>query len=255
MTKKITLSIIGLLISILLITGIWLIRDYAYFYNYIGQKNLMNPTSNLILNLPNLGQSDKTINYLALGDSLTAGTGAELETQSYPYLIAQELQKNANVNLMNLGIPGAGAQNILQNELPQVQGFKPDIITLLIGINDMHDRVGLEKFKINLTATIKQLKNYQGAKIALINIPFLGTPKIIHFPFRYYYQNQTEKYNSLIKDLAAEHNLCLIDLHAKTKDLFSNNSDLYAADQFHPSAKGYELFYRIIYANTDCFPR
>ncbi len=245
----------NLLIIFLFILVIYLNRSYAYFYNYIGDKNLPQSASreyeigeNPLANpkIPNKG----FIKMVSLGDSLTAGVGAKGSWNNYPVIIGQKLNKTGPiVELDNFADPGAASQNLLNFQLDLAISENPDLVTILIGINDMHNFVSLSKFQDNYQSIIDQLKAKTHAKVVLINIPMLGGKKILFFPYNLWFDYRTRQFNKVIKSLAEKNNLKYIDLYSLTKERFEKDESLYSEDNFHPSVKGYQLWGQVINAN------
>ena len=219
----------------------------AFIYFRIGEGGLTNPllvsTSNMIE-----GTGAK-IKYVALGDSLTAGVGADTFKEIYPYLIAKKINETdgSNVTLENFSAPGAKTQDLINVLLEPAVKSKPDIITLLIGVNDIHNHIGLEQFKKNYQVILDRLTKETSAKIYLINIPRIGSNTIILPPLNFYFDVETDRYNEVIKELAKTYNLTYIDLNSPTKDLLKKDGAHYSVDSFHPSAVGYKLWAQIIY--------
>lgn len=230
------------LLIISLITGIYLNRSYAYFYDFLGQKNLAPPIhqTKVIIghNLEN-----PTIKYVALGDSLTEGVGALDYQNSYPYLIAQKLSGKFNVDLINLSHRGDTSKDLLLNQLPQVLLLKPDLVSLLIGINDIHNLKSLSEFESNYQQITYGLKK-TGAKIYLLSIPYLGSSKIVLFPYNFLLDFRTRQFNKVIQKISIAEGLEYIDLYTLKKD-----ANFYSSDQFHPSEKGYILWGNLINAD------
>jgi len=234
---------------------IYLNRAYAHIYNFIGAKNLSQPSMEQEFHFSGAVKTEKTtVRYAALGDSLTAGVGAVDVKNSFPYLIADKLSAKSNVELLNLGEPGAVTNDVVKNQLDKAITFQPNLVTVLIGINDIHNRVSLADFKISFNKTISSLTLKTKARIIIINIPLLGTTDLLLPPFRLYFNNQTKKFNAAIKEIAAANNVCIVNLYNQTKNQFSKDLSVYAADHFHPSDDGYRLWSQIIYANSNCRP-
>lgn len=84
--------------------------------------------------------SDNT-RYLAMGDSLTAGWGAMPATQGYAYVLYQEgaYDNTNNTTFANTAMPGATSQQVLAFQVPLAtqSGFRPDVITMTVGGNDL----------------------------------------------------------------------------------------------------------------------
>jgi len=240
------------IILILLITAIYLNRSYAYFYDFLDSHKIMPLPSNSLINFKN--QNSKTqpkLTYLALGDSLTYGEGVDQIDQTYPFLLSKFLSKKSEVELINLGIPGARTDEVIKLELPKLNDLKPNLITLLIGINDAQSTGTETTFKKNFQTVLDQITADPRKKVIVINIPALTSNKNMLPPYKYLVDLRISRFNSIIVNLVKEkqkdnNNLFLINLYEQTKQKFIDNPSLYSADYFHPSAKGYKLWSEII---------
>ncbi|MCL4366331.1 SGNH/GDSL hydrolase family protein [Patescibacteria group bacterium] len=229
------------LLIIFLITGIYLYISYSYFYNFLGQKHLTAPPHQTKTMLDN--KFDHTIRYAALGDSLTAGVGAQDYKNSYPYLIAEKLSSKNNVELLNFAQVGATSNDVLANQLSQAVSSKPDIVTLFIGVNDIHNLKSTAEFRSNYVSLVAALAKTQ-AKVYVLSIPYLGSDKIVYFPYNFLLDYRTKQFNSIIKEAATLYNLKYLDLYALSK-----SSNLYSSDLFHPSDFGYQFWAKEIDVN------
>jgi lysophospholipase L1-like esterase len=78
--------------------------------------------------------------YLALGDSLAAGFGALPATRGYAYLLYGKgvYDTEINTTFANAAVPGATSSDVLTYQVPQaIQIFRPHVITLSVGGNDL----------------------------------------------------------------------------------------------------------------------
>ncbi len=219
----------------------YLNRTYAYFYDFQGSHFIGNPS----YSSPKLFQTSpqfQTKKLVILGDSLMAGTGSTDEKNSLAILIAQDLAKQENIELINLASPGVGIEDVFNRQLPMTFKEKPDYIILMIGINDMHNKKSEFFFRTYYGMIIHDLKNQTDAKITLINIPYLGSDKILLPPWNFIMDLQIRKFNEVISSVGSDSNLPVMDLYSQFKSQFKKSSDLYASDQFHPSDKGYKLW-------------
>ncbi|MEK7595353.1 MAG: SGNH/GDSL hydrolase family protein [Patescibacteria group bacterium] len=243
---------IKLLVLLSLIVA-YLTFSYVRFYHFIGDVNLKSPyrSNQLMIGTK---QENKQITYVALGDSLTAGVGSSDFTKTFPYLFASKLsQNNAVVKLLNLGLPGGTTTDVLKDQLPQAISENPEYITLLIGINDLHNKQTLSTFKQNYYYILSQLLTKTRANITVINIPYLGASKIVYPPFNLFLNYRTRQFNEVISILTNTSTqagrLKLIDLYTNTYSIAKQNPSYYSTDLFHPSAEGYLIWGELINAN------
>jgi lysophospholipase L1-like esterase len=75
----------------------------------------------------------RTLRYLALGDSYTIGTGASDDAHAWPSIIASRL----GAELTNPAVNGYTTEDLIRDELPLVRTVTPDLVTILIGVNDL----------------------------------------------------------------------------------------------------------------------
>lgn len=238
-----------IIILILIALGIYLNRAYAHIYNTLDQAHLLAPDK-LGTYVVGDDKSSTSLTYIALGDSLTAGVGTTKYQDSYPYLLAQKLaSKQTEVTLINLALPGFKTKNIINNSLETTITDNPDIITLLIGVNDLHGNISKKDFQKNYQQILAKLTTKTTAKIYLINLPEIGSNQLFWPPYNYYFRWQTKNFNQVIKQLAIQYNLTYIDLDTPTAQILKNNGPVYSMDSFHPRALGYESWAQIIYAN------
>lgn len=232
---------------LLIILAIYLYTANAFIYYRIGHGNLSMPSRQNSYSLGSQAAESK-IKYAALGDSLTSGVGAAKYEESYPYLLAEKLsEKNQKVTLVNFSQPGAQTKDLIDIYLSPAIASNPDVITLMIGVNDIHNHISQAQFRSNYQYILERLTKETKAKIYLINIPRIGSETVILPPLNYYFDKETDDYNQIIKDLADNYQVKYIDLNSEIKDLFKNDGIHYSVDSFHPSAIGYQLWAQIIY--------
>lgn len=241
---------IFIIIIIIIISALYLYLSHAYIYYKISRAGLESPYKQSYY----LGEENaplKNLVFVAIGDSLTAGVGADKYEDSYPYLLAQKLIKDDTVTLKNFSFPGARTDGLIKNLLSPAIAENPDIISLLIGVNDVHGNVFASKFKKNYQYILERLTKETNAKIYAISIPAIGSDKLILPPYRYYYNWKTVKFNNIIKELAGDYNIKYVDLNTAAVESFKKNDEYYTVDLFHPSAAGYSLWAKIIYDNIN----
>lgn len=237
---------------LLLASGLVLNRSYASIYERMREKALTNPNTleeHFIHAAP--GTVDK-VRYVAIGDSLTAGVGATSSEDSFPHKLGEAIARSGrSVELMNLGVPAASTQNLIDSQLQKAVSADPDLVTVLIGTNDMQNLVSRKTFESNVERIADQLKSKTRARIILINLPYLGTDDLITWPFNWIYRFRITEFNNILKKIAESKGLSFIDLNKATKDQSARRSDYYSIDEFHPSAKGYKQWSEVIYTQAN----
>lgn len=247
-----------MLIAVVLVSvvAVYLNWSYAYIYDRISAGNLKTPdrirTYVIANHQATTSDPARQMTYSALGDSLTSGVGADDYSQSYPYLLAQYFAGNDyQLTLEDRSVPGAKTSDLMQGLLATAIGDQPDIVTVLIGVNDIHGHVSAETFRANYDQILSRLKNETQANVYVINIPYIGGADMMLPPYRHLFDERTKQFNGIIKALAAKYQLKYVDLYTPTVDLFKKTGSHYSVDSFHPSAEGYKIWADLIYADLN----
>lgn len=239
------------LFSVIALIGIlvfmYLDHSYTSIYNKIGDEALQTPSD---FGNYAIGTFSKSLTYVAIGDSLTAGVGVDSYIKSYPYIFAEKISQknNTKVNLIPFALSGARSAYTLDNLVEPAIKTNPDIITLFIGVNDVHGNISEKEFEDNYENILKRITQETGAKIYIINLPYIGTSELIKTPFQFYFNTQTKQFNSIIKALAQKYNVEYVDLY-EGHSRYADDAAYYSADLFHPNQTGYALWADILYAN------
>jgi lysophospholipase L1-like esterase len=114
---------------------------------------------------PRLGDDTR---YLAMGDSLAAGLGANPMTQGYAYLLYKggTFDSLTNTIFVDSGMPGTTSGQVLAFQVREaVDIFQPDVVTVLVGGNDLLEILGgadpvtvLTNFQSNLVSILSTLR-------------------------------------------------------------------------------------------------
>lgn len=186
-----------------------------------------------------------TVKYVALGDSLSVGIGSDNPKKSLPYILAGKLARNMSVQLINLAVLGATADDITQFQLDRAIAEKPNYVTVFIGTNDVHALIPAVIFRDKLDYIIKNLASQTQAKIIIFNVPYLGSKSLILFPYNLFFDYKIRQYNTEIETIAKNNNVLLIDLYTPTKE-FEKQTNFYSVDSFHPSGEGYIMWGNLV---------
>ena len=175
--------------------------------------------------------------YLAIGASDAAAVGAEPMTDGYVYRIVDDLDERSDeVSPTLLAVPGAAAEQLdaalaqlLQSEID------PDLVTIWTGANDVIRGEGVDDFAAALENMLERLRARTDGLIVAATIPDLTElPRFRANPDADVTRARIATFNEAIAEQAAEHDVLLVDLHARAVE-----DDLVSEDGFHPSAEGH----------------
>lgn len=137
---------------------------HARFFKFVFSLLLLLPL-NAFAELP--WQHNEHTRFLALGDSLTAGYGADPTLNGYAYQLYKQgvFDKPVHTLFANAAVPGTTSSDVRNYQLPQVERFYPDVIVMTVGGNDLiavlegrSDPVSaIGIFQENLTQTLLSL--------------------------------------------------------------------------------------------------
>jgi lysophospholipase L1-like esterase len=177
--------------------------------------------------------------YVALGDSTGVGVGADAGG-GYPARIARRLEQGGMaVKLVNLSVPGATAADLRKEQVPKVSAAKPGFVTVGIGINDLVKGRSLSEYARDLEILADQLGRLK-VPVVVSTLPDLAlAPSAKDAPSSF--SRRLAQFNAAITMIAERHGFAVADVYDVSHREFKRRAaELFAADQFHPSAKGYE---------------
>jgi acyl-CoA thioesterase-1 len=192
-----------------------------------------------------------TISYLPLGDSYTIGESVA-EFERWPNQLADSFERTGRSLqiLENPAVTGYTTQDLITYELPLVGKLKPEFVTVLIGVNDYVQGVGIERFSANMELIVMRLRKqmHRPENILLVTIPdYAKTPAGASYGDPLVASRCILQMNDVIILAAKGAGLPCADIF-EVSQLVRNDPGLVAPDGLHPSALQYRAWVRIIYA-------
>jgi acyl-CoA thioesterase I len=180
------------------------------------------------------------LRYVALGDSYTIGTSVT-EEESWPSQLAAVEPRLELV--ANLGVNGYTSRDVIERELPQLNELEPEFVTLLIGVNDVVQRVPAPLYRRNLEQILDDLTARVGpARILAITTPdYTVTPSGAEYGDPARQSAAIEVCNAILGELAGGRLIRIVDIHDLSR-LAGDDPSLVASDGLHPSAQQYVLW-------------
>ena len=160
---------------------------------------------------------------LAFGDSLTYGTGTAAD-YSYPAV----LERLSGHTVINAGIPGEQTPAGLDRLGRELDEYRPELLILCHGGNDMLRKQSMEAMQANLERMIR-LAHERGIQVVL-----LGVPRPALFGLE-----SAEPYGEVAAKLGLPFEAAVIPEVLSQQELKS--------DQVHPNAEGYRMMAEAVY--------
>ncbi len=182
------------------------------------------------------------INWVFTGDSITHALVHTLGERSY----AEHFEERVRAEywrpfdvIIKTGISGDTADGILRTFKRRIGEFNPQVVSVMIGMNDTRRGGSPEKkeeFRLNLTSLVKRIRDI-GAVPILHNLNLVDVEKDK-------LQTHTDEYSAIVDQVAREQGVILVDQHGwwvkncTTPEL----RDSWMNDHIHPNGLGHRHF-------------
>ena len=175
---------------------------------------------------------------MALGDSYTIGTGLGDEAQNFPSLLARRLKENTGIDvaLVNLGVNGYTTIDLIRQELPVAQKLRPELVTVLIGANDVVQRSSEAAYRTRLAEIYDSLAGLglPATNVLAVSVPdFSALPGAAPFGTASDLRMRIDAFNRIAQSEAAARGFGYVDISAISHEE-SDGRDWLAADGLHP---------------------
>jgi lysophospholipase L1-like esterase len=183
-----------------------------------------------------------SIRYLALGDSFTIGTGTTPERAFPAVLAARWRAAGRSVELLNPAVNGYTTDDLIAKELLHVPVFKPTLVTLLIGANDIV-RGGSDdkRYRGQLRRIYAQLRDDGVPGNAIVALPqpeWSRSPAASPYGTTEALLTRIAHFNAIAADEAESCGARFVDLYPLMHRQAA--AEMLATDGLHPSAEAHE---------------
>ena len=175
--------------------------------------------------------------YVALGDSYTIGTSVAAGERWPDQLVAllPELELVAN-----LGVNGFTSGDVIDVELPRLPALRPELVTLLIGVNDVVQGVPETAYRGNVADILDDLVARVGAgRVLVVTTPdYTVTPAGADYGDPATQSAAVRRNNAINTELAAARGIGVVDIYDLSLRAATDRS-LVGSDGLHPSGAQY----------------
>ncbi len=193
-----------------------------------------------------LGSGGRALIYVVLGDSTGAGQGAPYE-RGIAIATARHLARSRQVVLTNLAVSGARMDDLATQQLDGAVALAPDVVLIAAGANDVTGLTTTTSVRRSLETIIDRLRAANPeVRVVVTAAPDMGAAPLLTQPLRAVAGVRTGQINAVIHDVVARRDLTLAPIAERTGPLFRRDPSLFAADRFHPDARGYATWVPVL---------
>jgi lysophospholipase L1-like esterase len=185
-----------------------------------------------------------------IGDSVTDCSRREDYTAylgtAYPHILAANIYlkyPDLDVKVVNVGISGDTSNALVARWQADVLDNKPDVLVILIGINDVwrYYGCGPEADKVSCKDYIKNVRYMIESVINTTERVIILSPFYLEQDMKKPMKIQTEQYINALKSLVAEYDVTFVDMQKRFDDLmrkYTYNQLASISDKVHPTTFG-----------------
>ena len=187
----------------------------------------------------------RPLRYVALGDSYTIGTALDDPAERWPdQLVAALASEPPGLELVaNLGVNGWTSGDLIRTELPELDRLRPEFASLLVGVNDVVQRVPAEAYAANLDWILDDLLGRLPAErlVAVATPDYTVTPSGADYGDPVAQAAGIRRNNEILRAAAGARGVAFVDIHDLSLRAATDRS-LVASDGLHPSGAQYAVW-------------
>lgn len=195
----------------------------------------------------------RSVKYVALGDSTVYGVGAGSPASHYVSRLHERLRSvYPRARLVNLGVGGATAVDVLEAQLGRAVALRPDLVTLSIGPNDITKGRDLQQYEQDVQTILQTLTRQTTAVVVLNLIPDLTvTPRFRGKEGAATVGHRVVLFNEALSRQARAHAAEVVDLYTVSQQEVPRRPELIATDGYHPSDQGYARWAELMWHGVE----
>lgn len=179
--------------------------------------------------------------YVALGDSYTIGTSVA-EADRWPDQLCARLPRMRLIG--NPAVNGYTSQDLISEELPQLDGLRPELVSVLIGVNDVVQGVTDSQYAGNMTIILEELlTRLPPDRIICVATPdYTVTPSGESFGDPVQQSDAILRANAILREACQARDVRFVPEIFEISQEARDDPTLVAHDGLHPSGAQYRLW-------------
>lgn len=173
-----------------------------------------------------------------LGDSIAYGIGADRTEDTLAPRLRADLAEAGTASVTRVfAVPGARSAG-LGGQVDRVLPWRPDVVVLVIGANDLTHQVPVGVAAEHLRQTLRRLRTAD-VGVLLAPAPDLSVVPLVPPALRGFVRQRSAELRQAQIAVADDEGAVVADQEAGTSVSFGDDPSLFSADRFHPSSAGY----------------
>jgi acyl-CoA thioesterase-1 len=185
------------------------------------------------------------VRYVALGDSYTIGTGVA-EAERWPTQLTERI---AEIELAgNLGVNAFTSGDVIAEELPQLEALRPELVTLLIGVNDVVQGVSDTEYASNVSVILDDLAGrLPASRVVCVATPdYTRTPRGADYGDPDLQSDRIVRINAILREACELRGITFVPDIFEISQRAIDDLGLVAEDGLHPSGEQYRQWVDVI---------
>jgi lysophospholipase L1-like esterase len=182
-----------------------------------------------------------------LGDSLSAGVGADHAEESFPWQTAAEVavRLGRDVELICMALPGSTSADVLTSQVPRAASVLGEGMTAVVavGATDVLRMVRHSAFRVTYAAILRALVA-TGANVVAVGLPDLASMIVVMAqPLRALVGLVGRRLDKTVRDVANETGASYVAIDDRLSGGGRRGRrPLLSADDWHPNGDGYRIW-------------
>jgi lysophospholipase L1-like esterase len=182
------------------------------------------------------------VRYVALGDSYTIGTSVT-PAETWPQ---QMVDRSGGTLILsgNLATNAFTSEDLILHQLPELDAVRPQLVSVLIGVNDVVQGVPESTYADNVAFILDDLLGRLPADriVAVATPDYTVTPMGAAFGHPDRMRAAIARFNTVFQLAAARRNIAFVPEVFEISQQAANDPSLVASDGLHPSGAQYALW-------------
>lgn len=177
--------------------------------------------------------------YVALGDSYTVGTSVT-EPERWPNQLVERIPQLELVG--NPAVDGYTSADLINDELPQLDRLRPELVSVLIGVNDVVQGVPDSQYAGNVAIILEELlSRLPPSRVFCVATPdYTRTPRGADYGDPDQQSDGIVRVNAILREGCEQRGIAFVPETFEISRAAAEQPSLVASDGLHPSGAQYD---------------